>query len=65
MEAVYNPIKDAAFLKQIGAKWSEDIVIDEKVIGSIYELKDATNEATYELTWYCEDLKQFFGIEKL
>ena len=65
MEALYNPIEDAAFMKQIGVNLSNDFV-DETIVDSIYDLKNAATGATYELWWWGrKDSKQYFGIQKI
>ena len=65
MESVYNPIGDAAFMKQIGAKRSSRVFTDQTIVGSVYELKEAVTGATYVFKWFCKDSKQYFGIEKI
>jgi len=65
MEDVYNPIEDAALMKQIGAKRSDYYFTDKTVVGSIHELKDVTTGATYEFLWWCKDSKQYFRIKKI
>jgi len=64
MEAVYNPINDAALMAQIGATRSSRVFTDKTIVGSIYELKNAATGTTYKLWWWCKDAQQYCRIEK-
>ena len=65
MEAVYNPIKDVALMALIRAKWITSNFADKTVVGSFYDIKNATTGVNYKLTWWCKDSLQYFRIEKM
>ena len=65
MEAVYNPIQDAALMARIGAKWYGSVFVDKKYAGSAYELKNAETGTTINLLWWREDSLQYCRIERV
>ena len=52
-------------MAQIGAMWITSSFLDETIVGSVYEMKNAATGAIYELTWWRKDSKQYFRIKKI
>ena len=66
MDSVYNPIKDAALMAQIGATRKCDLINNETkvILGSTYELKNAETGTTFGLWWWSKDSRHYCRIEK-
>jgi len=66
LEDVYNPIKDASLMALIGAKRTNDIVNtgNKVIVGSEYEVQNATTGTTFKLWWWRMDSHHYCRIEK-
>jgi len=66
MEDVYNPIEDVAFLKQIGARRTNDVIntVTKSIIGSVYEVKNAETGMAFELWWWSKNSRHYCKIQR-